>query len=105
MSLILGNLATTIVAEVPVLLERTLAQENEHNILEDRCNEIKSEIEATKQRINEERNKQQHLRMQLLRLCGPPPSKSGSIRERELLILIPSIFPEVDYSSKRTTAP
>ena len=81
MALVLGNLATTIVAEVPVLIERTLAQDKTNDILQDQCNELKLQIEVVKSSISEERAKQHRLRVHLLRLRGPPPSKSASLRE------------------------
>lgn len=92
MSLMLGNLATTIVAEVPILLERTLKQDAENNILQAHCKHLKGEIEVVKKSIASRRAKQQRLGVKLLKLRGLPPSKSGSIREREFVRLRPSLF-------------
>jgi hypothetical protein len=83
MSLMLGSLASTIVAEVPVLLERTLKQDTENTILQQHCNQLKNNIDSIKNRIEEEREKQQQLRVRLLKVRGPPPSRSESIRERK----------------------
>ncbi|KAI0094216.1 hypothetical protein BDY19DRAFT_1052109 [Irpex rosettiformis] len=81
MSLMLANLATTIVAEVPVLIERTLKQDEENTLLQHQCAQLKVTIDDIQRRIDGERVKQHKLRIQLLRIRGPPSSRSGSIRE------------------------
>ncbi|KAI0782448.1 hypothetical protein BC629DRAFT_1519606, partial [Irpex lacteus] len=81
MSLMLGNLATTIVTEVPVLLERTLNQESENGKLQHECDLLKDCIDEIRARVEGERVKQQRLRVQLLKLRGMPDSRSGSVRE------------------------
>ncbi len=94
MSLMLGNLATTIVTEVPVLLERTLNQESENGTLQHECDILKECIDEIKMRVEGERVKQGRLRVQLLKLRGMPDSRSGSVRECECEVL----FPVAGYS-------
>ena len=83
MSLMLGNLASTIVAELPVLLERTTQQDAENALLQQQCARLKDTIDGIQRRIEGESAQQQKLRIQLLKLRGPPSSRSESVRERK----------------------
>ena len=79
----LGNLASTIVAELPILLERTTQQDAENALLQQQCARLKDTIDGIHRRIEGERAQQQKLRIQLLKLRGPPSSRSESVRERK----------------------
>ena len=79
----LGNLASTIVAELPILLERTTQQDAENALLQQQCARLKDTIDGIQRRIEGERAQQQKLRIQLLKLRGPPSSRSESVRERK----------------------
>ena len=83
MSLMLGNLASTIVAELPILLECTTQQDAENALLQQQCARMKDTIDCIQRRIEGERAQQQKLRIQLLKLRGPPSSRSESVRERK----------------------
>ena len=79
----LGNLASTIVAELPILLERTTQQDAENALLQQQCARLKDTIDGIQRMIEGERAQQQKLRIQLLKLRGPPSSRSESVRERK----------------------